>query len=178
WRWREIRRNTRYPPRQQSAKAHRAGDLLVDGSRVCRASGFAHGAQGQTVASDAERQNLPATLAKTFAEAVLGAFLHQKNDAASAAGSAHLRRPTAVLSGRGDEFVNERSGNPGSVGASQFPLLPQQAGDAVPVAASECGVHFTGDTRNLVEITVHVPVAVNMRFKDFPVVDSRLPRCA
>ncbi len=64
-----------------------------------------------------------------------GALLYQEDDAASASGAAGFGGASALPHGCADEFVDQRSGDSGSIGAAQFPLFAQKAGDFFPLAA-------------------------------------------
>src|SRR5579863_2354291 len=103
---------------------------------------------------------------------------YQESRATAAACPAHFGCLSTVLGSDSDQLVNQRSGDAGSIAAAQFPLLAQKTGNVFPFAVQQCVVHGSRDLRNPLEVAEHTPVAINVRFEYFPVVDSRLPRCA
>src|SRR5438067_2362752 len=95
----------------------------------------------------------------------------QENHTASTAGATHFCGLATIFRGYCYQFVDQRCGNSGSIGASQLPFVAQQAGHFSPVGVQQRAVHFTRNGSDLLEVTKHAFIAINVRLEDFPIVD-------
>src|ERR1019366_8555200 len=123
-------------------------------------------------------QGLPTVLPDCILHALTCAFFNEDHDASAAASTAHFCRACSLLPGGTDQFVDQRSADPRSVGATQFPLFVQQALDVIPSGLLQSTMHRLRNARDLGEVPNDVFIAVNVLLEDFPIVDPRLTRRA
>ena len=99
-------------------------------------------------------------------------FFHQENGAASTSGATSFSRFASVSGGHCDQFVDQRGRDAGCISTAQLPLFPQKPGYVFPVATSQRVVHGASNLRNAFEVAEYVPIAIDVGFEHFPIVDS------
>ena len=128
------------------------------------------------VAGNLKRQDASAIVADSRGDPAGRALFHQEDDAASAARAAGFGGPSAMPGGDADQFVDQRSGNSGSVGAAQLPFLAKQAGHLIPLGIGKGLVHGARNFDDALEVTEHSFVAVDVCLENLPIVDAGLAR--
>jgi len=128
------------------------------------------------MAGDTERKQLGSGSGQLLLHALTRLrFCHEENTATTSS-AADLGSESTVLAGDGDKAVNERRGDGGRVGATQFPFIAQEPTGFIPVRGSNGGMHGASDFADSLEIAKYAAVTVNVALEHLPVIDSALAR--
>src|SRR5262245_4784620 len=99
-------------------------------------------------------------------------------ETSAAAGPADLCRCCTGAHRTGDEIVDRGGRDAGREPLAVLPFLCDGRTDAIPIATRQPFAHSGGRVTNTLEAVEHVPIAVDMFLRDFPVVRSRVARLA
>src|SRR3954463_12185413 len=100
----------------------------------------------------------------------------EEDHAPATARSADLSRLGAVLRRGLNQFFDQRGGDAWGIGLAQLPFGAKQLCDFVPVGVRERFVDRAGNRSDLLEVAKDFLIPVDVRFKNLPIVDARLPR--
>src|SRR6202521_214427 len=121
---------------------------------------------------------MPTVVSNRSCNAAGGALFYQENRAPPTSSATSFGRFASVFGRHRDQFVDQRRGDAGCVGAAHLPFFAKKPGYVLPVAASQGLVHGASDLRNTFEVAEYVPIPIDMRFEHLPIVDARLPGCS
>src|SRR5579864_3505019 len=105
-------------------------------------------------------------------------WFNKQRHASTAACSANFSGQSSGIARAANNAIYRRRGYRRQVSSPEGPLLAHQAAGFLPIAALQRLAHGSRDGSDDFKIPVDLFFAVDMRFEDFPVVDSGLPRLA
>src|SRR5215472_297542 len=134
--------------------------------------------QTEPFSCHSSRQYLPAVAGDGLRYPRAGLGFAEKNHAAASAGAADFGCQRSIATSHTDQFLDHRRGDARGIGLAQLPLFTQQSHDFTPVGPRQRLVHAPGNLADAMEVAKHLAIAVDVRLKNPPVVDSRLARRA
>ncbi len=132
----------------------------------------------EPAAGNTEVQYLPAIFANGVFYALPRPFFNEDDDATAAAGAAYFRGSRSLFAGGRNQFVDERRGDTGRIGAAQLPLLIQRRSTSVHLAFLSAYCISRAMREISAKVTNDVLVAIDVLLEYLPIVDARLARRA
>src|SRR5579871_1849650 len=101
-------------------------------------------------------------------------WFSKKDHTAATTGAANLGGYSSLAHGHANQFFNHGRADFRSVGFAQLPLFTNQLGYLLPVCHGKRMMHVSRNLADALKVMEDFLVAVNVLFKNFPVVNTRL----
>src|SRR5215470_13317631 len=115
---------------------------------------------GHSIRIHSKWEHASSIFANRFGNVLVTTFANKQHKTATASGAADLRCECSLALRDGNQLVNQRRRDAGSIRATQLPFFPKQAGYVVPLSRFESGVHLAGNRADLLKVAEDSLLAV------------------